>query len=65
MFQGLQEFNTIDIKYPEDGSGPLKLVYASPSFIEQKPGVMIGVFVYEINKNYNSSQTLSDLNFFE
>ena len=62
---GFTGIYTIDIKYPEDGSGPLKLVYASPSFIEQKPGVMIGVFVYEVNKNYNSSQTLSDLKFFE
>ena len=62
---GFTGIYTIDIKYPEDGSGPLKLVYASPSFIEQKPGVMIGVFVYEVNKNYNSSQTLSNLKFFE
>jgi len=43
---------TDDIKYPVDGNGPLRLVYASSSFTEQKNGPIIGVFVYEINKNY-------------
>ncbi len=42
-----------DIKYSENDDGPLKLVYASSSFIEEKNGPMIGVFVYEINKNYS------------
>ncbi len=46
-----------DIKYFEDDD-PLQLVYASSSFIERKPGPMIGVFVYEINKNYIPSQNL-------
>ena len=41
-----------DIKYTSDGNGPLKLVYASSSFTEEKPGPMIGVFVYEVNKDY-------------
>jgi len=41
-----------DIKFPSDGDGPLRLVYASSSFVEEKPGPMIGVFIYEINKNY-------------
>ena len=41
-----------NIKLPEDGNGPLKLVYSSPSFNEQKPGAVIGVFVYEINKDF-------------
>jgi len=43
---------TDDIKYPADGNGPLRLVYASSSFTEQKIGPIIGVFVYEINKDY-------------
>jgi len=30
------------------------LVYASPSFTEEKVGPMLGVFIYEINKNYVS-----------
>jgi len=38
-----------------DDNDPLKLVYASPSFSEEKTGPMIGVFVYEINKNYVST----------
>ncbi len=41
-----------DVKYPSDSNGPLRLVYASSSFVEEKAGPMIGVFVYEINKNY-------------
>ncbi len=41
-----------DIKYPSDGNGPLKLVYASPSFNEEKVGPVIGIFVYEVNKEY-------------
>ena len=43
---------TKDIKFPSDGDGPLRLVYASSSFIEEKVGPMIGVFIYEINKEY-------------
>ncbi len=41
-----------DIKLPSDGDGPLRLVYASSSFVEEKSGPMIGVFIYEINKEY-------------
>lgn len=41
-----------DIKYPSDSDGPLRLVYASQSFIEEKNGPMLGVFIYEINKEY-------------
>jgi dolichyl-diphosphooligosaccharide--protein glycosyltransferase len=54
---GFTGIYTDDIKYFED-DGPLQLVYASSSFIERKPGPMIGVFVYEINKNYIPSQNL-------
>ena len=43
---------TKDIKFPIDGDGPLKLVYSSPSFDVKKGGQMIGVFIYEINKEY-------------
>jgi len=41
-----------DIKFPSDGDGPLRLVYASSSFVEEKTGPMLGVFIYEINKEY-------------
>jgi len=42
-----------DIKFPSDGNGPLRLVYASPGFVEEKVGPMLGIFIYEINKDYN------------
>jgi dolichyl-diphosphooligosaccharide--protein glycosyltransferase len=57
---GFTGIYTNDIKYSEDSNGPLQLVYASSSFIEQKPGTMIGIFVYEVNKNYILSQNLSN-----
>ena len=41
-----------DIKYPENGDGPLRLVYSSPSFDVEKGGEIIGVFIYEVNKDY-------------
>jgi dolichyl-diphosphooligosaccharide--protein glycosyltransferase len=41
-----------DIKFPIDENGPLRLVYTSPSFDVEKGKRMIGVFVYEINKDY-------------
>ena len=41
-----------DIKYQYDGNGPLRLVYSSPGYENEKIGPMIGVFVYEINKDY-------------
>jgi dolichyl-diphosphooligosaccharide--protein glycosyltransferase len=49
---GFTAIYTPEIKYPVDGNGPLKFVYASPSVVEAKNGPMIGVFVYEINKEY-------------
>lgn len=41
-----------DIKYPSDSNGPLRLVHASPSFDIGKGQPMIGVFVYQVNKDY-------------
>lgn len=40
-----------EVKYPSDGDGPFRLAYASPSYVQESP-VSIGVFVYEINKDY-------------
>ncbi|MCJ8305502.1 MAG: hypothetical protein HRU07_00445 [Nitrosopumilus sp.] len=51
---GFSAIYTPEIKYPIDGDDPLKFVYASSSFIEAKNGPMIGIFVYEINKEYVS-----------
>jgi len=48
---GFVEINTKNIKYDSD-TDPLKLVYASPSFMNDNEGEMIFVLVYEVNKNY-------------
>ncbi|HET6518005.1 MAG TPA: DUF6541 family protein [Nitrosopumilaceae archaeon] len=42
-----------DIKYPEDNDGPLRLVYSSTSFEDEGTGPILGIFIYEVNKNYN------------
>ncbi len=49
-----------DIKYASDGDGPLRLVHASPSFNAEKGSPVIGVFIYEINKDYTPSLTQLD-----
>ena len=41
-----------DIKYPADGDGPLRLVYASNSYHDPSVGPKLGVFIYEVNKDY-------------
>jgi len=50
---GFEPVYVKEIKYASDGDGPLRLVYVSPSFTEEKVGPMIGVFIYEVNKEYN------------
>jgi len=42
-----------DIKYPSDGNGPLRLAYSSTSFEDESIGPILGIFIYEINKDYN------------
>ena len=41
-----------NIKFPPVGDGPLRLAYVSPSYLNENPGPMIGVFIYEVNKEY-------------
>ena len=41
-----------DIKYPSDSNGPLRLVHTSPSFNAEKGQPLIGVFIYEVNKDF-------------
>ena len=41
-----------DIKYTSDSNGPLRLVHTSPSFDAEKGQPMIGVFIYEVNKDF-------------
>ena len=45
-----------DIKYPSDSNGPLRLVHASPSFNAEKGQPVIGVFIYEVNKDFIPSE---------
>ncbi len=42
-----------DIKYPVDGDGPLRLVYASTSFEDDSQQIVFGIFVYEVNQDYS------------
>ena len=48
---GFVEIVSKNIKYNSDDD-PLKLVYVSPSFMNEKSGPMQIVLVYEVNKNY-------------
>ena len=49
---GFVEISIKNIKYNSD-TDPLKLVYASPSFINDDEGELLFVMIYEVNKNYN------------
>jgi dolichyl-diphosphooligosaccharide--protein glycosyltransferase len=40
-----------DIKFPENGDGPFRFVYGSPSFVNENR-VLLGIFVYEVNDDY-------------
>ena len=53
---GFSPIETPEIKYPSNGNTPLKLVYASSSFTDAKIGPMTGVFVYQLNKDYQPSK---------
>jgi dolichyl-diphosphooligosaccharide--protein glycosyltransferase len=44
-----------DIKYPENGNGPLKLVYQSSSLNRTDSGVISGVLIYQVNANYTKA----------
>ena len=54
---GFVEISIKNIKYQSDND-PLKLVYASPSFMNDDDGEMFFVMVYEINKDFNLSYDL-------
>jgi dolichyl-diphosphooligosaccharide--protein glycosyltransferase len=51
---GFVQIVSKNIEYDSD-SDPLKLVYASPSFMKERGGHMNIVLVYEVNKNYIST----------
>jgi dolichyl-diphosphooligosaccharide--protein glycosyltransferase len=48
--RGLRSLYTYDLKYPEDGPGPLRLAFMSSSLAEHQDGIFSGVIVYEIVK---------------
>jgi len=50
--KGLIPVYVPDLKYPPDGNGPFKLVYASPSIDRTEKGVVTAILIYEINKDY-------------
>ena len=51
---GFVEISVKNIKYDSDDD-PLKLVYASPSFMNDDEGKSLFVLIYEVNNNYVSS----------
>ena len=54
-------FNALSVKeltYDYTSEGPLKLVYASPSYSDESLPIVSAVFIYEINKNYIPENTL-------
>ncbi|HUU47234.1 MAG TPA: STT3 domain-containing protein [Nitrosopumilaceae archaeon] len=48
---GLTPIYVKDIKYPINEDGPFRLVYGSPSFVNEDE-ILLGVLIYEINDNY-------------
>ena len=48
---GLTPIYVKDIKYPINEEGPFRLVYGSPSFVNEEE-ILIGVLIYELNDNY-------------
>ncbi|HXV38712.1 MAG TPA: peptidylprolyl isomerase [Nitrosopumilaceae archaeon] len=49
------------IKY-ENNNDPLQLVYSSPTFNRNDTGVISGVLVYQVNHNYKSESSSSEIN---
>jgi len=49
---GLVPVYVPEIKYPTNGDGPFKLVYASPSIDRIDKGPITAILIYEINKDY-------------
>ncbi|MGH9910186.1 MAG: peptidylprolyl isomerase, partial [Nitrososphaerales archaeon] len=44
------------VKYPADGDGPLRLAYASPSFVNKSEHLMMAVMIYEVVKDWKPSE---------
>jgi len=54
---GFYPLSVKQIKYGYDSDGPLKLVYASPSFFDKSLPFVNSVLIYEINKDYDPIDT--------
>jgi hypothetical protein len=52
---GFVPISVLEINYNDDGNYPLKLVHTSPSFTNKNIDRFSAVFVYEVNKNYIST----------
>jgi len=50
------------VKYPANGTGPLRLVYSSPSLDRKDSGVFSGVLIYQVNPDYISQKGISSTN---
>ncbi len=46
---------TEDIKYPLGGSGPLELVYSSPTFNDRSSNIVFGILIYKIKPSIEES----------
>lgn len=59
---GTIAINVKDIKYPINGTNdqPLRLVYSSPSFENNKDDIVFGVLLYQINKDYMPNPVSSE-----
>ena len=55
---GFVEISTKNSKYYSD-SDPLKLVYSSPSFMNNDDGPKQFVLIYEVNKNHLQSDSFN------
>ncbi|MFY9301478.1 MAG: peptidylprolyl isomerase [Candidatus Nitrosotenuis sp.] len=48
-----------DIKFPENGNGPLRLAYMSSSILRADAGPINGVLIYEVNKEYRPQDIIT------
>ena len=53
-YDGLIPVYLSELKLKDPENDPFYLVYASPSFYNQNPGVFSSVLIYKVNPDYNS-----------
>jgi len=62
FLNGFVPISILEINYLDDGNYPLKLVHTSPSFSDKNVDRFNAVLVYEVNKNYISTNDDSTIN---